>query len=54
MRYNSSSKIKIELCVVKVVCKKKKKKYNLYLPSAVFIAGVLVGPSKQLKKNNSN
>ena len=27
-----------------------KKKYNLYLPSAVFIAQVLVGPSKQLKQ----
>ena len=25
-------------------------KYNLYLPSAVFIAQVLVGPSKQLKQ----
>ena len=24
--------------------------YNLYLPSAVFIAQVLVGPSKQLKQ----
>ena len=28
----------------------KKKKYNLYLLSAVFIAQVLVGPSKQLKQ----
>ena len=27
-----------------------KYKYNLYLPSAVFIAQVLVGPSKQLKQ----
>ena len=30
--------------------KKNKYKYNLYLPSAVFIVQVLVGPSKQLKK----
>ena len=29
---------------------KKNNKINLYLPSAVFIAQVLVGPSKQLKQ----
>jgi len=29
---------------------KKRRKINLYLPSAVFIAKVLVGPSKQLKQ----
>ena len=32
------------------VCSVIQKKYNLYLPSAVFIAQVLVGPSKQLKQ----
>ena len=29
---------------------KRERKENLYLPSAVFVAQVLVGPSKQLKQ----
>ena len=35
-----------------ILLKKEKEKENLYLPSAVFMAQVLVEPSKQLKQHN--
>ena len=48
--YGSRSHFKLNLIVVRVMFFFEKKKKTFYLPSAVFVAQVPVGPSKQLKQ----